>query len=596
MQTFITPEGKIVKVEDKHIQAAVDKGLTYVRKMRNLEGKETYVKSKDINAAKEKGFRDAELDEMALAKSKEGEVGKGEAALRGYGNFGSMGFVDELAGAVKAPLGAAKSALNLIPGVKFQDKDVADYKAARDMYRAEDDKAWEAQPGAYAAGAVPGAVLTSAVPLGGGVKAAQGVQGAGKLARIGKALTGRAAAEGAVQGVGAGVSHSADLTAGDRSGVIDAGVYSGIVSAAIPGVSNALTGKAARALANKQALKAAGLYSTHDINKIANARFGGDRRKAIEHLGQRIREDKIVGFGSAAGGDDVIDNLNLANEKFITEQGDILKQAKSPVSLGKVASDYMGKMEAETAVPNPKFEEWTDAKQFILQQNLPPDELSSELRKLGPQPNPNLFFGDSAPAQYKAASRIASDLDSMGEADVHEAIKIAQAYSKSGNYAKKSVSAGGENAGRSAGRETAYREGNEAIRAAIDDVISRDASPEIAKRYKNIRNKEVDTLELLNLANKRYGRDTANNGVGLTSYPAGATGAQMGESKLGKLAGALGFGALNELKRRYGNSTMMSIMGVLEQDGVTNGLKKVNQLFGPRVASEVGNAIQGLLE
>lgn len=136
-----------------------------------------------------------EAEVMAYAKQKFAEmkpvkaapsVSPIESALRGVGHGLSMGWMDEIAGAAKAPFRPEKS---------WSDA----YAAGRNETRAANKAAHDANPGMYLGGELGGAVLPMFIP---GVGAVKGVQGAATLG--GKMLAGGKAGArvGAVSGLG----------------------------------------------------------------------------------------------------------------------------------------------------------------------------------------------------------------------------------------------------------------------------------------------------------------------------------------------------------------------------------------------------------
>lgn len=103
-----------------------------------------------------------------------------ESAARGLAQGATGGFMDELTGAIRAPLGAAKEIANKF-GAGYDDPEVRNYRATRDMARGLDRQAQEANPNTYlvgnlagAAGALPAGVGTSLAGMA-GIGAAQGV-------------------------------------------------------------------------------------------------------------------------------------------------------------------------------------------------------------------------------------------------------------------------------------------------------------------------------------------------------------------------------------------------------------------------------------
>lgn len=153
-------------------------------------------------------------DEPAKPKRKPGKVdtSRGGAFVRGIAQGGSMGFGDELAGA----LGAAASSVGLLDNkenLSFGDA----YRQYRDQARESDRLAEAKHGGAYIAGQVVGGIATAPALPGGAVS-----------------TLGKAAATGAGYGAVAGLGGSkADLTRGEvDQAAIDTGIGAGVGLAA----------------------------------------------------------------------------------------------------------------------------------------------------------------------------------------------------------------------------------------------------------------------------------------------------------------------------------------------------------------------------
>jgi hypothetical protein len=177
------------------------------------------------------------------------EPGAGESAGRGVLQGASLGFGDEVAAGVDtlvSKIPGVRAVANAIQGenhggaLPLDNPDLT-YQQRRDAYRAKNAEAQQANPVAYGAGEVGGALATSFVP---GVAPARG---AGLAAMAGKAAL--------VGGANALGSSEADLTKGEfGQAAIDTGT-----GAAISGVTAGALGAAGKALtggAEKRATKA----------------------------------------------------------------------------------------------------------------------------------------------------------------------------------------------------------------------------------------------------------------------------------------------------------------------------------------------------
>lgn len=147
------------------------------------------------------------FDPDVYLKTKPAPASEIESTVRGLGQGLTFGSRDEIAGAFKSPVGAAKEIANKF-GAEFSDQDVEAYKKERDEARALDKKAKEDNPGFYTAGEIGGSIATAAIPM-------------GAMSTIGQA-----ARSGARLGLISGVGQS---EAGDAKGLVrDAAISTGM--------------------------------------------------------------------------------------------------------------------------------------------------------------------------------------------------------------------------------------------------------------------------------------------------------------------------------------------------------------------------------
>lgn len=161
------------------------------------------------------------------------DLEKHNAFLRGAGQGASLGFADELAGALKSPLGAAEEMKSFLPwsdGPNASDEDLLRYRKERDEARAINDAVRKDSPVAFGAGTLAGAIPT-AIATGGlasaGVAPGAAV-GLGRFAAL-------AAAEGAVTGTG-----SSEATTG--ADLAQDAAVSGALGAVTAGATNKFGG------------------------------------------------------------------------------------------------------------------------------------------------------------------------------------------------------------------------------------------------------------------------------------------------------------------------------------------------------------------
>jgi hypothetical protein len=229
-----------------------------------------------------------DLDDYEVVDSapSENKMGVGEAALTGFGEGASLGWGDELAGAVGAtidrPVTYLMDRFSGVPSDLAGEPEESTfgerYKQTRDFARRQQEKAKEDQAGAYYGGMLTGGIATGVAT--GGVGA--------------KALAGRAVAEGAVAGLG---GSEADLTKGEYGQAAEDTAIGGIAGGLIP-----------------QAGKIAG-----GIYKTAGDVLGG----ALSKTGKGIK--KATQFVTGVKGD--------ADKKIIEGASEILGVPKNELNL-----------------------------------------------------------------------------------------------------------------------------------------------------------------------------------------------------------------------------------------------------------------------
>lgn len=232
-------------------------------------------------------------------------LGSGEAASRGAAQGFTFGLSDELGGAIREPIGAAKKALNYLGG-NFHDTDVANYERERNTQRQLDEAAQKEHGTSYMVGDLAGAVANP-LPgraVGAGIKAVApaaralvpisqaGASVPQYLTSLGKAGV-AAGGEGALRGLG----HSEANTTGDL--LADTGIGAG--SEAVLGMAGKgagdLLGKGAGAVGSKLE-DAAGRRAFKAIGRpndkvLENA----ERQGGIEEIGRYLQDKGIVSAG-----------------------------------------------------------------------------------------------------------------------------------------------------------------------------------------------------------------------------------------------------------------------------------------------------------
>lgn len=161
------------------------------------------------------------------------EVSKTESFLRGATQGASFGLADEITGAIKNPIGAARQVASIFGNDKYKnDMDRQSYVQERDESRANYKEAELANPSSYLAGEVGGSVATGLAT--GGIGALKTGASLGKTVAN---LATRGAVEGGLTSVGTSKSESASDIA---KGVLIGATTGASIGAAIPVVGKGL--------------------------------------------------------------------------------------------------------------------------------------------------------------------------------------------------------------------------------------------------------------------------------------------------------------------------------------------------------------------
>lgn len=265
-----------------------------------------------------------------------------ESAANSVANVVSGGFLDELTGAIRSPMGAAKEIANKF-GAGYDDPEVRNYRATRDMARGLDREAQEANPLTSAAGTVAGSVATA--PFAG-------------AASLGK-MIGLGAAQGLglsnEEGIG-GIAQDAATGAG--IGAASYGLAKGLPKAA------EFAGNQSKALANKIAPKPPG--ADWVLEGDAWVRMPPAPQAKAPEMSRALSTAKDIALDFIPGGR-IADKLispktaQKGTAAVFDKVGDLLKSA--PERFGKFAGPLR---EAELRGPAALA-----TTQFILQQTQP---------------------------------------------------------------------------------------------------------------------------------------------------------------------------------------------------------------------------------
>jgi hypothetical protein len=261
-----------------------------------------------------------------------------DSAGRGLVQGATFGLRDELAGALKSPVGGLKEIANKF-GAGYTDDDVAKYKAERDASRSLDAEAKAANPKSYMGGELGGAVATSFIP------------GLGLAEGAGLANT---AAHAAGTGAAFGVGGSEADTIGDLARDASLGAATGAVGGAAGyGVGKGLAalGKGAAGLVSKAA---PGLEDTAENLAVnATGATGRESQKFADDAGRQLLDRGLVKFGdnSSKIADRVSGALDDAHGAINSSLSDLDKQG-AKVSVNDIVSGLESQVEKMKADPS----------------------------------------------------------------------------------------------------------------------------------------------------------------------------------------------------------------------------------------------------
>ncbi len=224
---------------------------------------------------------DADMDRLEIRQA---ETAIGESAIRGAAQGATMGFADEITGAIESAVDYAKGSGNLL----------GTYERRRNESRALYDKASRDNPLTYRTGDIVGTIGSTLIP---GVGFLAPVKGAKTLANAGRAALG-----GAISGAGTSEAQNlADLVADTAIGgalgftlgaVIDKGGKS----------LQSLRPDNLRKSANERAVKSAIGRNQKLMEQMSNVKAPDTGEVALESAGRRLRESGIMGPLSRAEG------------------------------------------------------------------------------------------------------------------------------------------------------------------------------------------------------------------------------------------------------------------------------------------------------
>jgi len=259
---------------------------------------------------------------------------------RGAAQGLSLGFRDELAGALKSPMGAAKKAGSFLGYKPLNgDEDLAAYLAERNASRALDEKAKKANPKSFLAGEIGGGVATAIVPGMGFTK------GATAMNAVKAGLTGGS--------IGAGNSRADEL--GDLA--IDTGIGMGLgvggSLAAEKVISPAISKVADKSKIGFQRLSNALKGKAENLAENATGATRVQAEKFAPNAGRELLDKKIVRFGDAPKNiASRADNLMLSSEKAMDSTLSKLDEMGVKASPNEILAQFDDRIAALASDPS----------------------------------------------------------------------------------------------------------------------------------------------------------------------------------------------------------------------------------------------------
>lgn len=272
------------------------------------------------------------------------------AATLGVAQGGTMGFVDEIGGALGSlfvPESTVKLGPAAMPSARDSDAEFqakselisgvastpTSYELVRDRIRAEQKQAKDQQGEAYMAGEIGGGVLGSV---------------AGNILLPGGGAIARGAAEGAVAGLGSSEADllkgkygqaAADTAFGAGIGGVAGGI-GGAIASRLPGAARA-TQEGLESAAQGRAVKAATGQNKREISKMIAAEMRGSDVGTVERVGSDLLDQGVVTAGTNA--DDMLQRAVARRAEFAQMIDDSLDEldtlAQRPLNVGAIADD-----------------------------------------------------------------------------------------------------------------------------------------------------------------------------------------------------------------------------------------------------------------
>ena len=318
MYAYKTPEGEVVDVEDKNVDAALKAGLVPMATLVTPEGEEVLVAKEHLDAAFKKGLKPP----MYQSAGPTSDMTKMESAARGALQGATLGFADEASGVIESIKNPLTSGT---------------YIKGRDESRKLNEMAQAQNPGSYLAGNVGGSIASGI--------ATGGIGTATMPARLGMA-----AGQGALAGLG-----GAEGSASNQLKETVTGAGLGLAGGAVGEAAGAGI-KALGNLSSRKALEAVNLRGTNAKKLITkkgsteeNLLAKGEDMKNLGILDSNPEQQmtninsKLSSVGQKIGDFKQALPDNLSNNQFSIVD-DILSKVEQQAGMNPTAQEALGRV------------------------------------------------------------------------------------------------------------------------------------------------------------------------------------------------------------------------------------------------------------
>jgi len=460
------------------------------------------------------------------------------AAIEGFGNGASMGYLPQLQALAAKPIYAV---LNAVTGQNIQPDS---YVQERDANIARQEALAKSNPKSYYGGMVAGGISTA--PVGEAV-AAKVLPSAVQGARLAKA-------------VGTGAVIGALQNPGDEKGVIDpiqakerakdaaiGGAIGGAVDIAARGISNVAdkvskAGDALETTAEKNALRSVGAQKPQMKKLIA--------KDKVKDVGRFIIDENIAPAG--AGAEDIAANAQQIKDAAGKEISSVFDQIEK--------SGHAGTFDRKNIA------------QAMRDALMGDEDVAGSLhsKKVLPQLEELITDFESKP----------------GAADARELLKLKGQYDKEINYSKKAMDL------------PALQKGYQNIRSTINEAIndratalSNEVRGDLAAKLKAANKRYGLASTVAEIADNKLAQD-GNKFFSLTDTLGGVLGGGVGavHGGVGSIPGAVAGAAASKAIRTYGPSVGTKVI-----DAASKGMKAVGPTAGAAIEAAAPGTLGGIV-